>query len=111
MRLRHLGLNVQELEAGPFLFLLSNSVPVAYADTRPEAMAPGVFRSDGYFGKATTRHQNKWLADRRPYATVPHDLVVQAFESVSRYTAAPPTHDGEGDRTALRRLGALGLSW
>ena len=89
MRLRQLGFGVQELEAGPFLFLLSQSVPVAYVDRRPEAMAPGVFRSDGYFGKATTRHQNKWLNPKRPYAVLPHELVVQAFEQISRYTTTP----------------------
>lgn len=89
MRLRQLGLHVQELEAGPLRFLISQSVPVAYQDMRPEAMPPGVFRSDAYFNKATTRHQNAWLKDKGPYSTVPHELVIQAFESVSRYTNTP----------------------
>ena len=89
MKLRQLGLHVQELEAGPLLFLVSQSVPVAYVDMRPEAMRPGVFRSDGYFNKATTRHQNAWLRDKGQYATIPHELVVQAFESVSRYSGQP----------------------
>jgi hypothetical protein len=97
LRIHQLSLGVQELEAGPFLFLLSHSTPVAYVDRRPEAMAPGVYRSDVYIGKATTRHQNKWLQDKKPYATIPHDLVVKALDSISKY-AEQPVHDGASKR-------------
>ena len=101
MLLRQLGLHVQELEAGPLRFLISQSIPVAYTDMRPEAPAPGVFRSDAWFNKATTRHQNAWLKDKGSYSTIPHELVVQAFESISRFqgvTAGPWQRRAE-DRT------------
>ena len=91
MNLRSLGLNAQELEAGPLLVLLSHSIPVAYRDSRPEARAPGLYRTDRRFNKAFTRHINKWLEDKGPYAVVPHDVIVRAFESISRFTPQPAT--------------------
>lgn len=89
MILRQLGLHVQELETGPLTFLLSRSIPVAYVDRREAALPPGVYRTDRYFSKATTAHLNKWLRDQSPYATIPHDLIVQAFQSVSRFSQTP----------------------
>lgn len=88
MKLRQLGLGAQELEAGPFVFLISHSIPVAYRDTRPDAMPPGWFRTDRNFNKATTRHINKWLEKKR-FATIPHDMIVAAFENISRYAPVP----------------------
>lgn len=85
MKLRPLGFGVQELEAGPFVFLLSQSIPVAYRDARPEAGLPGVYRTDAWFSKATTAHLNKWLG-KREYATIPHRLIIRAFEGLSRYS-------------------------
>jgi hypothetical protein len=85
MKLRSLGLSAQELETGPFLFLLSHSLPVAYRDTRPEAMRPGLYRTDRVFNKSITRHINTWLRDKGQYATVPHDVIVSTFEEISRF--------------------------
>lgn len=86
MFIRQLGLFVQELEAGPFVFLLSHSIPVAYWDTRAEAVPPGRFRTDRNFNKSTTRHLNKWLRGKE-YATIPHGMIVAAFQHISIYTA------------------------
>lgn len=85
MKIRQLGLYAQELEAGPFLFLLSHSVPVAYRDARADAPPPGAFRTDRFFSKATTAHLNKWLGKTGRYSTIPHDLIVDAFNSLSRW--------------------------
>lgn len=91
MKVRQLGLHAQELEAGPLKFLLSCSIPVAYRDTRENAMPPGWFRTDRRFSKATTRHLNAWLKGKR-YATIPHDMILEAFDSVSRFSPmAVPT--------------------
>jgi hypothetical protein len=88
MRIRELGLRSFELETGPFAFLVSHGVPVAYRDRRPEAAAPGLYRTDKAWGKATTRHLNSWLKGKGPYATLPHDLITEAFSSISRYAGA-----------------------
>lgn len=85
MKLRQLGLNTQELWDGPFVFFLSDSVPVAYRDLRADASPPGIYRTDAWFSKATTLRLNKWLHGKE-YATVPHHLIVRAFEGLSRYT-------------------------
>lgn len=85
MILRELGLRAQELETGPFVFLLSHGIPVAYRDRRPDAMPPGWYRSDIRLSKATTRHQNKWLEGHQ-HATIPHELVLKAFQGISRFT-------------------------
>jgi hypothetical protein len=86
--LRQLGLNAQELEVGPYLFLLSHSIPVAYRDRSGGAMPPGLFRTDRNFNKSVTRHINTWVGDK-PASTVPHDVIVQAFRSVSKYAGQP----------------------
>ena len=86
MKLRQLGLNAQELEAGPYTFLLSHSIPVAYRDRSEDAMAPGLYRTDRTFNKSITRHVNTWLRDKGQYATVPHDVIVKAFSDLSRFS-------------------------
>ena len=86
MRIRQLGLYAQELETGPFTFLLSHSVPVAYRDSRVDAQPPGLFRTDRYFSKATTAHINKWLGKTPRVSTIPHDLIVTAFDGLSRWS-------------------------
>jgi hypothetical protein len=91
MRLRQLGLYAQELESGPFTFLLSHSVPVAYRDSRPDAIPPGMFRTERFFSKATTAHINKWVGKNPRVATVPHDLIVTAFDALSRWSDVPRT--------------------
>jgi hypothetical protein len=85
LRIRQIGLNAQELETGPFLFLLSHSIPVAYRDTRPNAMRPGLFRTDKFFSKSTARHINKWLNGKGPFSVIPHDVLVETFRGLSRY--------------------------
>ena len=90
MILRTLGLNAMELETGPLTFLISHGIPVAYRDRRPEAMSPGVYRTNQRFNKAVTRHVNTWLA-HRAYSTIPHDLVVSTFQGISRYTEQEAT--------------------
>ena len=85
MILRQLGLNAQELEVGPYLFLISHSIPVAYRDRSSGAMPPGLYRTDRFFSKSVTRHINTWLKGQAS-STVPHDVVVQAFQNVSKYT-------------------------
>jgi hypothetical protein len=88
MLLRSLGLNAQELEVGPYIFLLSHSIPVAYSDRSSGAMPPGLFRTDRSFNKSVTRHINKWIGGRSA-STVPHSVVVQAFQATSKYTEQP----------------------
>ena len=96
MILRQLGLYAQELESGPFTFLLSHSIPVAYRDARPEAPAPGLYRTDAWYSKGTTQHLNKWLASKGGrYSTVPHDLVLEAFQGISRYSSVPERMETE----------------
>ena len=109
MLLRQLGLHVQELEAGPLRFLISQSIPVAYLDMRPDAPAPGVYRSKEWFNKATTRHQNAWLKDKGPYSEIPHELVVQAFESVSRFQNV--SHPGWHRRAEDKAHGPVRPAW
>lgn len=65
------------------MFLLSYSIPVAYHDTSG-TQTLSWFKTDRNFNKATTRHLNKWLSGKR-FATVPHDLIVEAFQQISRY--------------------------
>jgi hypothetical protein len=108
MKLRNLNGGAQELEAGPLLVLLSDSIPVAYADLRDEAMAPGVYRTDQRFNKSVTRHINTWLEDKGPHATLPHELIVQAFESISRYSTSPTRWKRRADDCSdpnLKRVG------
>lgn len=88
MKLRSLGLNAQELEVGPYLFLISHSIPVAYQDRSSGAMPPGLYRTDRFFSKSVTRHINTWIRGR-PSSTVPHDVVVEAFQGVSKYAGQP----------------------
>src|SRR5690242_12481946 len=90
MRFRQLGLFAVEMEEGPFRVLLSRSIPVAFKDLRPSAPAPGAFRTDAWFSKATTAHLNKWLKGVR-YATVPHEQIVGALDSLGVYSSKTST--------------------
>ena len=65
MILRSLGLHAQELEVGPYIFLLSHSIPVAYRDRSSGAMPPGLYRTDRSFNKSVTRHLNTWIRGRQ----------------------------------------------
>lgn len=103
MRVRTLGLRVQEAEVGPYTFLLVDSQPIAYKDRRATG---GIYRTNKRFNKAATRAQNKWL-HRRQYAIVPHQDIVSAWASATHFgheaPAAPerrevPMGRREGDR-------------
>ena len=83
MRIRGLGLRAQELEAGPYRFLLSDSIPVAYTD------GATWYKTVQYFDKATTKRLNRWFHDKAsgmPVASVPQSEIVSVFESVSRFS-------------------------
>lgn len=84
MQFRTLGLRVQELEVGPYVFLMVDGEPIAYKDGRENAEPPGLYKTDTRFSKAATRAQNKWIGRRR-YVTIPHDEVKEALNSVSRF--------------------------
>jgi hypothetical protein len=88
MILRQLGLNAQELEVGPYLFLLSHSIPVAYRDRSSGAMPPGLYRTDRQYNKSVTRHVNRWIGERQA-STVPHDVIVAAFQAISKFAGQP----------------------
>lgn len=77
---------MQELETGPYTFLLVDSIPVAYRDRSPEAVAFGLYKTDRRFNKAATRAQNKWLGRER-FSVVPHEQIVEVYRSVSRFGA------------------------
>lgn len=77
MRLKRLGYRAQELEAGAFRFLLSDSVPVAYQD------ATGSYRCHEFYSKATSRHQNEWLKGVRS-KKVPQQHIQALFEGIDR---------------------------
>lgn len=83
MMLRSLGFQAQELEAGPFVFFLSDSIPVAYRQ------GDQWFRTDAKVRKGQTRQINKWL-DGRPAVTVPDAQLRLTFASLSRFTPEPP---------------------
>jgi hypothetical protein len=85
MKVRTLGLRVQELETGPYIFLLVDSIPIAYRDRSPDAEAPGAYRTDRRFNKAATRAQNRWLGNRR-YDIISHEKIEAVFASVSRFS-------------------------
>jgi len=115
MKFRQLGLNAVEMEEGPFVFLLSHSIPVAYRDRRPEAPSPGVFRTDltrrtdSRFSKAVARHLNKWLEDKGPHSTVPHNQIVAALDGVGLYSSGgiAPTPPPEALAGAFEYLANL----
>ena len=94
MILRSLGLRTQELEAGPYHILLSDSIPVAYTD------GSGWYRTLQYFNKGTTKRLNKWLKDRTPVALVEQSAIIQVFESISRFTEVAEERRQSGRREA-----------
>lgn len=89
MKVKTLGLRVQELETGPYTFLLVDSIPIAYRDRSPEAPRPGVFKTDRRFNKAATRAQNKWLATQ-PFEVVSQGQIEEIFRSVSKFGESEP---------------------
>ena len=92
MRLRELGLRVQELETGPLTFLLVDSQPVAYADRSGEH--PRFYRAQEYVsteryqGKQITKALNKWLRSK-PVELVPRQRIMETWQGVSRFNAEP----------------------
>ena len=82
MLLRTLGLRTQELAAGPYRFLLSDSVPVAYTD------GDNWYVTDQYHNKATTKRINRWLYSHDKPATSKRSQqhIGDLFQSLDRYT-------------------------
>lgn len=108
MKVRTLGLRVQEAEVGPFTFLLVDGQPIAYRDRRATG---GIYRTNKRFNKAATRAQNKWL-HRRQFAIVPHQEIVEAWTSATHFghsTPAAPQERRElfGRREGDRRISEL----
>jgi hypothetical protein len=82
MLLRTLGLRTQELAAGPYRFLLSDSIPVAYTD------GDQWYVTDLWHNKATTKRINRWLhANDKPAVSRRSQQEIGAlFEGLDRYT-------------------------
>jgi hypothetical protein len=84
MILRTLGLRTQELAAGPYRFLLSDSIPVAYHDGEAWVI------TDTWHNKATTKRINRWLYsnNQQPGQQMrkPQTEIGNLFESLDRYT-------------------------
>jgi hypothetical protein len=89
--LRHLGLYVQELEAGPYRFLLVDSVPVAYTD------GTTWYRTSQYFRKGATKALNKWLRDR-PVQLIDQQAIGTLFQSLDRFEPEPADQRQGGRR-------------
>ena len=81
MILRSLGLRTQELAAGPYRFLVSDSTPVAYTD------GSGWYVTDRYWNKATTKRINRWLHanDQPSVSRRSQQEIGQLFEGVDRW--------------------------
>jgi len=101
MILRELGLRVQELETGPYVFLLVDSMPVAYQDKdRGAWYRPQEYVSTPrYMGKNVTKALNKWLKEK-PVTVVPRAHIVTAFQGLSRYTPDAVADRRQGGRRA-----------
>jgi hypothetical protein len=82
MLLRTLGLRTQELAAGPYRFLLSDSIPVAYTD------GDHWYVTDLWHNKATTKRINRWLHsnDKPPTNKRSQQEIGALFEGLDRYT-------------------------
>lgn len=101
MILRELGLRVQELETGPFKFLLVDSQPVAYHDSSIGAWfrAQEYVSTTRYQGKGITKALNKWLKDQE-VTSVPRAKIVEAFQGISRYASESLVERRQGGRRA-----------
>jgi hypothetical protein len=91
MILRHLGLYVQELEAGPYRFLLVDSVPVAYTD------GTTWYRTSQYFRKGATKALNKWLRDR-PVQLIEQSAIGTLFQSLDKWSTEERPDQRQGGR-------------
>jgi hypothetical protein len=94
-RIRELGLRVQELEAGPFTFLLVDSQPVAYADRSLEV--PRYYRVREHIRKGVTKALNKWLRGKA-VEVVPQASIVGAFQGISRFGPEPVSERRQNER-------------
>ena len=82
MLLRTLGLRTQELAAGPYRILLSDSIPVAYTD------GDQWYITEMYHNKATTKRINRWLYsnDKPSVSKRSQRDIGMLFENLDRYT-------------------------
>jgi hypothetical protein len=89
--LRHLGLHVQELEAGPYRFLLVDSVPLAYTD------GTTWYRTSQYFRKGATKALNKWLRER-PVQLIDQQRIGTLFQSLDKWSSEEKPDQRQGGR-------------
>ena len=90
MRFHEIEPGAFELSDGPYVFLISHGIPVAYWDRTPSAMPPGLYRTDRALTRGSTRHLNIWLQEHgNRFATLPHDQILSALDSLSRFTEQP----------------------
>ena len=97
MLLRTLGLRTQELAAGPYRFLLSDSIPVAYTD------GTHWYVTEMYHNKGTTKRLNKWLhANDRPAVNKkPQSEIGDLFMGLDRWSVAQPEERRQAGRREL----------
>ena len=99
MILRTLGLRTQELAAGPYRFLLSDSTPVAYHD------GEAWYVTEQYHNKGTTKRINKWLHsnDQTPgtQAKKPQSEIGDLFMGLDRWSVAQPEERRQAGRREL----------
>jgi hypothetical protein len=100
MQLRTLGLRTQELAAGPYRFLLSDSIPVAYTD------GDHWYVTEQYHNKATTKRINRWLYSHDKPATNKRSQkeIGALFEGLDRYTLDEAVDRRQGGRRELDQV-------
>jgi hypothetical protein len=97
--LRTLGLRTQELAAGPYRFLLSDSTPVAYTD------GTQWYVTEQYHNKGTTKRINKWLIVNNQIpgrqAKQSQSAISELFMGLDRYSVEQPEERRQGGRREL----------
>jgi hypothetical protein len=107
MRVRQLGLRAIELEVGPYTFLLSDAVPIAYRDESGYVRSDNRgIRGDDKPSKLASRHVNKWLKDKGARArVVPQADIMALFLSLGDRRIEPKRRSEDGSGQILRQLG------
>jgi hypothetical protein len=108
MRVRQLGLRAIELEVGPYTFLLSDAVPIAYRDESGYIRSDnrGDIRGDDKPSKLASRHVNHWLKQRGAKARVMPQAEIEAlFLSLGDRRMEPTRRSEDGSGQILRQLG------
>jgi hypothetical protein len=109
MRVRRLGHRAIELEVGPYTFLLSDAVPIAYRDESGYVRSDnrGDIRGDDKPSKLASRHMNHWLKTKgSPKArVVPQADIMALFLSLGDRRMEPTRRSEDGSGQILRQLG------